>query len=147
MFRRILVSTDGSTHSSRAVRSAARLARKCGATLTIFHVNPPYRMPYIADGMAFAWPSETEYMKSTNRGSKRLLEKAQALAARNGIKARTMQTYNDDVSRSIISAAHKSKADLIVMASHGRKGVEKLILGSETQKVLSRTKLPVLVMR
>jgi len=97
--------------------------------------------------MAFAWPSETEYMKSTNRGSKRLLEKAQALAARNGIKARTMQTYNDDVSRSIISAAHKSKADLIVMASHGRKGVEKLILGSETQKVLSRTKLPVLVMR
>lgn len=147
MFRRILVSTDGSTHSSRAVRSAARLARKCGASLTIFHTNPTYRMPYIADGMSFAWPSESEYVKSTNQGCKRLLAKASAVAARNGVKARTMQAYNDDVSRAIVDAARKARADLIVMASHGRKGVEKLLLGSETQKVLARTKLPVLVMR
>ena len=147
MFRRILVPTDGSAHSGRAVKSAARLARTCRASLTIFHAIPPYRTPYVAEGMNYAWPTETQYLKSTDRQARKVLAKARAIASRNGVAARTLQAYEDDTSRAIIAAARKTRAGLIVMASHGRRGLEKLLLGSETQKVLARTKLPVLVVR
>lgn len=147
MFRRILVSTDGSAHSRRAVRSAARLARSCRASLTIFHSIPRYQTPYVMEGMTYAWPSEAEYLKSTERQARKILASARAIAARNGIAARSLQTYGNDTSQAILAAARKTRAGLIVMASHGRRGIEKLLLGSETQKVLARTRLPVLVVR
>ena len=147
MFRRILVPTDGSVHSSRAVKSAARLARTCRASLTIFHAIPPYRTPYVVEGMNTAWPSEAQYLKSMDGQARKIIARARAIASRNGVTARTAQTYDDDTSRAIIAAARKTRAGLIVMASHGRRGLEKLLLGSETQKVLARTKLPVLVVR
>jgi nucleotide-binding universal stress UspA family protein len=147
MFRRILVSTDGSPRSNRAIRSAAALARICGASLTIFHAIPAYRMPYYAEGMSFAWPSETQYLKGTDREAAKLLARARALAAKQGVAATTAQVRSTDTSQAIVTAAGKARADLIVMASHGRKGVEKLLLGSETQRVLARTRIPVLVVR
>jgi nucleotide-binding universal stress UspA family protein len=147
MFRRILVSTDGSPRSNRAIKSAAALARICGASLTIFHAIPVYRTLYYAEGMAFAWPSETQYLKVAGRTTVKLFARARALAAKQGIAAATMQAQNVDTSLAIVSAAGKARADLIVMASHGRKGLQKLLLGSETQKVLARTKIPVLVVR
>lgn len=147
MFRRILVATDGSAHSGRAIRSAARLARSCRASLTIFHAIPRFRTPYVMEGMTYAWPSEAEYLESTDRQGRKVLASARAIASRNGVTARTMQAYGDDTSKAIIAAARRSRAGLIVMASHGRRGFEKLLLGSETRKVLARTKLPVLVVR
>lgn len=147
MFRRILVSTDGSPRSARAIRSAAGLARVCRASLTIFHVIPAYRTPYNAEAMAFAWSSETQYLKSTGREAAKLLAKARTLAARRGVAATTMQAHSLDISLAIVAAAGRIRADLVVMASHGRKGLEKLLLGSETQRVLARTKIPVLVVR
>ena len=147
MFRRIVVSTDGSPHSNRAIKSAAALARICGASLTIFHAIPAYRMPYYAEGMSFAWPSETQYLKGADRETAKLLARARALAAKQGVAATTAQVHSADTSMAIVAAAGKARADLIVMASHGRKGLQKLLLGSETQKVLARTRIPVLVVR
>lgn len=147
MFRRILVSTDGSPRSNRAIQSAAGLARICGASLTIFHAIPAYRTPYHAEAMIVAWPSEAQYLKSTGREAAKLLARARALAAKQGVPVTTAQAHTIDTSLAIVTAARKTRADLVVMASHGRKGLEKLLLGSETQKVLARTKIPVLVMR
>ena len=147
MFRRILVSTDGSPRSNRAIKSAAALARSCGASLTIFHAIPVYRTLYYGEGMTFAWPSETQYLKVAGRTTAKLFARARALAAKQGIAAVTMQAHNVDTSLAIVTAAGKARADLVVMASHGRKGLQKLLLGSETQKVLARTRIPVLVVR
>ncbi len=147
MYRRILVCTDGSTRSNRAVKSAAALARTCGASLTIFHAIQAYRTPYYVEGMSFAWPSEMQYVQGTGRAAERLLARARRLAAKEGVTATTRQSYGDDTAHAIIAAAGKARAGLIVMASHGRKGLGKMLLGSETQKVLTRTKTPVLVVR
>lgn len=147
MFRRIVVSTDGSPRSNRAIKSAAALARICGASLTIFHAIPAYRTPYYAEGMSFAWPSETQYLKGTDREAAKLLARARALAAKQGVAATMAQAHSNDTSLAIVAAAGKARADLVVMASHGRKGVEKLLLGSETQRVLARTRIPVMVVR
>ena len=147
MFRHILVSTDGSPRSGRAIKSAAALARISGATLTIFHAIPAYRTPYYAEGMGFAWPSETLYLKGLGRDAARILARARALAAKQGIASTTVHAQGEDIALAIVAAAGKVRADLIVMASHGRKGLGKLLLGSETQKVLARTRIPVLVVR
>ncbi len=147
MFRRILVCTDGSARSNRAVKSAATLARTCGASLTIFHSIQAYRTPYYVEGMSFAWPSETQYVQGTAQAAERLLAKARRLAMKQRVAAVTKHSYGDDTALAIVAAAGKLRADLIVMASHGRKGIGKLLLGSETQKVLARTNTPVLVVR
>ena len=147
MFRRIFVSTDGSPRSDRAIKSAATLAHTCGASLTIFHAIPAYRTPYYVEGMGFAWPSESQYMKGADLEATKLLDKARALAEKQGVEAATRQVRGSDISQAIVTAADKARADLIVMASHGRKGLDRLLLGSETQKVLTRVRIPVLVVR
>ena len=123
------------------------LARSCRASLTIFHAIQGYRTPYDAEGMSFAWPSETQYAQGTGRAAARLLDRARRLAAKLGVATATKQSYTEDTATAIVNVAGKARADLIVMASHGRKGLGKLLLGSETQKVLSRTRTPVLVVR
>jgi nucleotide-binding universal stress UspA family protein len=147
MFRRILVSTDGTTRSARAVRTAAALARTCGASLTIFHAIPAYRTPYYPEGVGFDWPPESQYLKDSAQEAQKLLAKARALAAKEGVAATTAHVHDDETATAIVAAAAKAKCDLVVMASHGRKGLEKLLIGSETQRVLARTKIPVLVVR
>lgn len=147
MFQRILVPTDGTTSSNRAVQAAAGVANRFGATLTLFHALPKFRSPYYPEGAAIAWPSEEEYLAESSEGAESLLAHAKAPIERKGVKVATVHVYNDFPAEAIVAAATKAKADLIVMASHGRKGLQKLLLGSETQKVLALTKLPVLVVR
>ena len=147
MFQRILVSTDGTPTSNRAVQAAAALANRFGATLTLFHALPKFRSTYYPEGAAFAWPPEKEYLAESSKFAENLLAHAKSLVERKGVKVATMHAYNDSPAAAIVAAATKAKADLIVMASHGRKGVQKLLLASETQKVLALTKLPVLVAR
>ena len=76
-----------------------------------------------------------------------LLANAKSKVERKGVKVATVYVYNDSPAEAIVAAATKAKADLIVIASHGRQGLQKLLLSSETQKVLALTKLPVLVVR
>jgi len=147
MFRRILCATDGSKRSAVAVKTAAALAHGSGALLTLVHVTPDYRTPYYPDGVMIDWPSEKDYKRDCKAAADKVFAKDGAIALKEGVEAENLQLFGDSPADEILGAAKKVKADLIVMASHGRKGFEALLLGSETQKVLARTAVPVLVVR
>lgn len=147
MFKRILVATDNTTQSNHAVHAAAALAKGLGAALTVFHASRTYKSPYYPDDVGFSWPAEEQYSKESSTNADKLLTRASALAKKQGVRVAKEHVFSDSPAEAIIVAAKKAKADLIVMASHGRKGLDKLLLGSETQKVLARTKLPVLIVR
>ena len=147
MFKVILASTDGTTQSNHSVEAAATLAADLGATLFIFHASRTYEALYFPDEVGMAWPPREKYEKEAAAGADKVLKSASALAKKLGVKATTAHSYSDSPAEAIIAAAKKFKADLIVMASHGRRGLDKLLLGSETQRVLARTKIPVLVVR
>jgi nucleotide-binding universal stress UspA family protein len=146
MFTNILVPTDGSPLSNRAVKAAGLLALACGAKVTLFHVVPEYKLPADPEGYIYNYGTKSGYLKETGANAARLIGKAEDLL---GAKARVvgMHVYSDSPAKAIIAAAKKEKADVIVMASHGRRGIEKLLLGSETQKVLALSKLPVMVIK
>ena len=147
MFRRILCATDGSKRSAHAVKTAAALAHGSGALLTLVHVTPDYRTPYYPDGVMIDWPSEKDYKRDCKAAADKVFAKDGAIALKEAVEAESLQLFGDSPADEILAAAKKLKADLIVMASHGRKGFEALLLGSETQKVLARTGVPVLVVR
>ena len=147
MFRRILCATDGSKRSTQAVKTAAALAHGSGALLTLVHVTPDYRTPYYPDGVMIDWPSEKDYKRDCKAAADKVFAKDAAAALKEGVEADTLHLFGDSPADEILAAAKKQKSDLIVMASHGRKGFEALLLGSETQKVLARTTVPVLVVR
>jgi len=149
MYKHILVSTDGSKLSLKAVKTATRLARRMNARITALHVIEPYKAPLYDESMsAFrAIISPADYMKSeTNRAGK-LLGRVKAAAAAEEVECDTLSATHDRPWEAIIDAARSRKCDLIVMASHGRKGLAGLLLGSETHKVLTHTSTPVLVCR
>jgi nucleotide-binding universal stress UspA family protein len=147
MFKRIVCATDGSKRSTHAVKTAAAMANGSGGLLTLVHVTPDYRTPYYPDGVMIDWPSEKDYKRDCKVAADKVFEKDRALALKEGVDVETMHLFGDSPADEILACAKKSKADLIVMASHGRKGFEALLLGSETQKVLARTLVPVLVVR
>ena len=147
MYQRILVPSDGSPLSRKAVRSAVELAAAVGAEVVALNVVPRYPMSYFEGGISIA-PSEVA------RVERQWAEKGQSIAdevgrvaERAGVKYKAVIAKSDLVAEAIISAAKKHKCDLIVMASHGRKGLKRLLLGSETQHVLTHSHIPVLVLR
>ena len=147
MYRRILVPIDGSQLSDRAVKEAAALAKSVGATLTLFHAAPDYRMPVAYSEGAILQhivPPE-RYKRSMRAHAKRLL--ASAARKAQGTANRQRCDFSDLPYDAIIKAARKDKSDLIVMASHGWRGLKGLLLGSETHKVLTHSRIPVLVVR
>jgi nucleotide-binding universal stress UspA family protein len=147
MFRRIVCATDGTKRSTHAVKTAAALAHGSGALLTLVHVTPDYRTPYYPDGVMIDWPSEKDYKRDCKAAADKVFAKDMSTVQKEGAEAQTLHLFGDSPADEILAAAKKAKADLIVMASHGRKGFEALLLGSETQKVLARTNVPVLVVR
>ena len=150
MFRHILFPTDGSRLSLRAAKVAVALAKKHGSRLTAFHATPPY-MPAIFPDATMYIPvdmiSPETYEEATAREAAKILDAVAKLARAAGVKVRTSTASSPRPWEAIVKAAKKEKCDLVVMASHGRRGVEGLILGSETTKVLTHSKIPVLVCR
>ena len=147
MFKRILCATDGSKRSAHAVKTAASIAKDMGALLTLVHVTPDYRTPYYPDGVMIDGPSEKDYTRDCKAAADKVFARDSAAAQKEGVEAEAMHLFGDSPADEILAAAKKAKSDLIVMASHGRKGFEALLLGSETQKVLARSNVPVLVVR
>ena len=147
MYKRILVATDGSALSKKAVTSAIALAATCGAELVALKVVPRYPQAYFEGSIPLSAEEisrvETQWAESA-RVQLAAVEKA---AKAKGVDAKVVTVKSDVVSDGIIAAAKKQNADLIVMASHGRKGIKRLLLGSETQQVLSHSHTPVLVLR
>jgi nucleotide-binding universal stress UspA family protein len=148
MYQRILVTTDGSELSNKAARSATELAAAIGAELVALHVVRRYPASYFEGGITNL--SVTEVSRIEQQWNDHALEMVDAVrdaALAAGVKAKSAIGHSDHVAEAIVSAARKHECDLIVMASHGRKGLQRVLLGSETQHVLTHSTIPVLVLR
>ena len=145
MYKHILVATDGSELSDKAVDAAVGLAGNLGAKLTGFHATQDYPIMPFPDVAGSLTPA----MWKTDQGkrARRILEKVEAKAKKAGVACDTGFSLAVHPYEAIIQAAKKARCDLIVMASHGRRGIKGIVLGSETNKVLTHSKLPVLVVR
>jgi nucleotide-binding universal stress UspA family protein len=147
MYEKILVATDGSTLSKKAVSSAVALAALTGASLVALKVVPRYPQSYFEGGLALQAAEVGRIEKQWADEGQAVVDEVKKMAELQGVKTRALTLKSDIVSDAIISAARKHKCDLIVMASHGRKGVKRLLLGSETHQVLTHSHIPVLVLR
>lgn len=147
MYHRILVATDGSSLSKKAVSSAIALAALSGAELVALKVVPRYSIGYFEGGISVPASEVARVEKQWTDHAQAIVEAVRQAATAKGVRAKAVTVRSDLVSDAIISAAKKHKADLIVMASHGRRGIKRLLLGSETQLVLTHSHIPVLVLR
>lgn len=147
MFKHLLVPTDGSPLSDSAVARAVSFAREAGARITFFYAQPDFLMPIYGEGALIDPTTPEQFAKSAAEEAKRILDKAKSVADAAGVFADTDTTVNEVPYEAIIDAADRHGCDLIFMASHGRRGLASLLLGSETQKVLTHSKTPVLVYR
>lgn len=147
MYQRILVATDGTPLSDKAVASAIDLAALCGAELVAVQVVHRYPMAYFDGGIALESEDVQRVEKSWADAAQVVVDGVQRSAQVKGVKAQAMVVRSDVVSDALLAAAKQQHCDLIVMASHGRRGLQRLLLGSETQHVLTHSHIPVLVLR
>lgn len=147
MFQHILVPTDGTSFSDKAMDRAIDLAVERDAELVVLRVVPRYVMNYF-DGIAAFSPEEIANAEAQSVGAAQEMLQALVVRAQGyGVHLKTAVTVSDGVADAIIAAAVKHGSDLIVMASHGRTGFARLMIGSETDQVLAHSKVPVLVVR
>lgn len=147
MYKKILVATDGSPLSKKAVRSAIDLAATVGAELVALYVVPRYPVSYFEGGVTISSQDVARIEKQWADKGQAVVDAVSAVAQAEGIKSRAVVSRSDLVAESILSAVKKYKCDLVVMASHGRRGLKRILLGSETQHVLTHSSVPVLVLR
>jgi nucleotide-binding universal stress UspA family protein len=146
-YEHLLVPSDGSRLSDAALAQALDLAKTLGAKITLVHVQPPLPVSLVGMGDMLD-PATIESLSITaERESSRIVEEARAVAAAQGLDLQTEVIKQDLPHRAIVDAAKRHGCDLIVMASHGRRGLSSLLLGSETQRVLVNAAVPVLVVR
>jgi nucleotide-binding universal stress UspA family protein len=144
MYQRILVPTDGSEISGKAVATACRMAKLCNAPLVVLSVKEPF--PYSAISEMQPVPPQ-EFYDAQERLTAGWVKAAQDQAAAAGVRCEAFTQEALHPWEAIIEQAKAQNCDLIVMASHGRRGLSSLLLGSETQRVLTHSQLPVLVVR
>lgn len=147
MYKCILIATDGSTLSQKAVSSGIELAALSGAQIVAIKVVPRYPVSYFEGGMAVSVQDVAKIEKQWSDDAQNVVDGVKTEAEASGVKAKAVTIESDFVAEAIIAAAKKHKCELIVMASHGRRGVKRLLLGSETQHVLTHSHVPVLVLR
>lgn len=147
MYRNILVPTDGSALSRRAALEAVKLARSMRARITGFFAAPP-ATPVVYKGLLPTRYETTEqHARAIRRTAGRYLGTIARAAKRAGVRCKCVHVTSDFPAEAIVDAARKEKCDLIVMASHSRRGLARWVLGSQTQKVLAQSPVPVLVHR
>lgn len=145
MFKHILLPTDGSAMSESASRKCIALAREAKAQISAIFVIPEFHV--FAYGSEMVTDTPEQYRQHGEASAKKILASIQRAADEAGVVCSTLFVANDHPYQAIVKAATDRDCDLICMASHGRKGVQGVLLGSETQKVLTHTDVPVLVYR
>lgn len=145
MYKHILIPTDGSELSEKAVKEGIELAMSMKAKVTVFTASPPF--PALATESAVGADSIALYAASAEERAAARLKPGLEYAHARGVSARTQHVFAERPYEAIIAAAAKEGCDLVCMASHGRKGIAGLLVGSETNKVLTHSKVPVLVCR
>ncbi|WP_114968583.1 universal stress protein [Rhodoferax ferrireducens] len=144
MFKHILVPIDGSATAHLAVEKAIGLAKAFGSRVTAIFVIDPY--PFTGVGTDFAY-GQAEYLNAATAEANAAIKDAKTAFEAAGVSADTSVVEAHAAWRGVVEAAESLQTDLIVMGSHGRSGLEKMVLGSVTQAVLAHTHLPVLVVR
>jgi nucleotide-binding universal stress UspA family protein len=145
LFKNILVPTDGSDLAAKAVEQGVLFAKEIGAKITALTVTEPFHLVSVKPSQLEYTP--IEYKKYAQAHAEKVLGTVSATAKSAGVVCDTLHVEHDQIYRAIIEAADARRCDLIVMASHGRRGVSAVVLGSETVKVLTHSKIPVLVYR
>ena len=145
MYAHILIPTDGSELAEKAVRDGIALAKRIGAKITALTVLPPFHMFTTDTQMLEDTPAQ--YKIRVQEDAKKTLGAVASAAKAAGVACETVQVEHEHPYQAIIDTAASKGCDLIVMASHGRHGISAIVLGSETVKVLTHTKIPVLVHR
>jgi len=144
MFKHILVPVDGSPTAQLAVEKAIGLAKVFGSQVSAIFVIDPY--PFTGIGTDFAY-GQSEYLSAATAEANAAIKSTKTAFDQAGLSVDTSVVESHTAWRGVFETAESIQADLIVMGSHGRSGLEKLVLGSVTQAVLAHTKLPVLVVR
>jgi nucleotide-binding universal stress UspA family protein len=145
MFKHILFPTDGSPLSDLAAQKCIAYARETGAAMTAIYVVPEYHVFAYAPEMVTDTPEQ--YRQYCEASAAKVLGPLERAAKEAGVTCTTLSVAHDHPYEAIVNAARDRACDLICMASHGRKGVQGVLLGSETQKVLTHSAIPVLVYR
>lgn len=147
MFKHILVPTDGSPLSSDTVKRAIAFAKETGAKITFFFAKPDYPVAFYGEGALIDPTTPDKFAEMAEQQAREILAAHETAAKAEGVVSASLSSVSDIPYEAIIAAAETAGADLIFMASHGRRGFSGLLLGSETQKVLTHSKIPVLVYR
>jgi nucleotide-binding universal stress UspA family protein len=147
MFKHLLVPTDGSPLAQVAASRAVAFAREANARITFLCVEPPYPTMYLGIGAITDGRAMREFKDAGHAVARGVLEHCEQLAQAAGVACDTLALLSEAPYEAIIEAAGRVGADVIFMASHGHRGVKAMILGSETQKVLTHSTIPVLVYR
>lgn len=148
-YKHIMLATDGSEASSRAEKECVAFAKSIGAKVTAIHVISHFHLHY----RPWAAPKsvhdkiEKEHEEEAKAMAQKMISELRARVKAEGVPCDVLVVVGDHAYEEIIDNAEKCKCDLIMMASHGRRGLDALLLGSETMKVLTHTRIPVLVVR
>jgi nucleotide-binding universal stress UspA family protein len=145
MFKHLLVPTDGSPLSAKATQAAVSFAKEAGARITAVSVAEPF--PYSALSESAFLPDQARYEKQMQDQARRHVDEVAEAARSAGVPCETRVALSFSPYEEIVRLADELGCDAIFMASHGRKGINKLFVGSETQKVLAHSTLPVMVFR
>jgi nucleotide-binding universal stress UspA family protein len=145
MYKNILIPTDGSELSGKALRDGIALAKVLGSKVTVLTVSMPFHVFTLA--MEVVIDTAPEYARRMQAKTTKILEEAAANAKAAGVECETIHVEHEHPYQAIINTAGTKGCDLITMASHGRRGVAALVLGSVTVQVLTHSKIPVLVHR
>jgi nucleotide-binding universal stress UspA family protein len=147
MYKHLLVPTDGSKLSARAVSHAMQLAAATGARVTGIFVAPAATPVVFRGLLPVKHLQPDEHAALIDRAAARYLGAVEAAAKKHGVACECLTVQGEYPADAILQAASRRRCDLIVMASHGRRGIAGVLLGSETQKVLAHSRVPVLVCR
>lgn len=146
MFKRILIPTDGSETSRSTLQACVGFAKEIGATVVGLHVLPEFEV-FFNEGYMLPEDSREKLKRETESRAEKFLDEISVAAKAAGVNCETLFLAGDYPYEVIIKVAQEKNCDLIAMASHGRKGIKGMLLGSETQKVLTHSQIPVLVYR
>ena len=147
MFRNILVPTDGSPLSRRAIKKAIQLAKEQNGQVTGYYVGPTWKPRGNDESMPYRMVSPQQHADNVKRTADRILGAVKRASAKANVPCTCSYSTGDYPYLKIVEAANRNGCDLILMATHGRRGISKLLLGSETTKVLAHSTIPVMVCR
>ena len=145
MYKHILIPTDGSPQSRKAVAGGVALAKAIGAKVTGIFAAPPATPIVYRNNLPVGFSMPADHKRLIDESAARYLGAIEQAAKKAGVPCEVITVTSDYPADTILATAKKKKCDLIVMATHGRRGISGVLLGSETQRVVTHAEIPVLV--